>query len=289
MTQSNPKSEIRNSKSPPTLAILGCGWLGLPLARRMITKGWRVNGSTTTPDKMKALREAGIKPFVIQMNDADVAGAFVPEFLNADQLVVCVPPGGRRDPRVELSYPRRMAALARRIARSPVSRVIFTSSTSVYPEINRAVVEDDAGNPPTASGRACLAAERVLGESPGFTTAIVRLGGLIGADRHPGRFLAGRTNIEGGNAPVNLIHQDDAVGAIIALLERPGLTGAFNACAPTHPTRREFYTREAARLGLPAPEFSRVQAPWKIVSSVRLQADLQYDFRHPDLMALDGA
>ena len=38
-----------------TITILGCGWLGLPLAQTLVKEGYSVKGSTTTEDKLEVL------------------------------------------------------------------------------------------------------------------------------------------------------------------------------------------------------------------------------------------
>ena len=50
------------------ISILGCGWLGLPLAKALIGNGFSVNGSTTSIDKIGLLENAGITPFLIEID-----------------------------------------------------------------------------------------------------------------------------------------------------------------------------------------------------------------------------
>ena len=47
-----------------TLSILGCGWLGKPLAEYFIKNGRKVNGSTTTPITK-------IKQEILQVSEGD--------------------------------------------------------------------------------------------------------------------------------------------------------------------------------------------------------------------------
>ena len=44
------------------VGVMGCGWLGLPLAQALIRAGCRVKGTTTTAAKAPVLRAAGIEP-----------------------------------------------------------------------------------------------------------------------------------------------------------------------------------------------------------------------------------
>jgi nucleoside-diphosphate-sugar epimerase len=123
-------------------------------------------------------------------------------------------------------------------------------------------------------------------DTPGLDTTVVRLGGLYGADRNPARFLAGRTDVARPEAPVNLIHRDDAVGAFLALIEQDVRGEVVNACADEHPTRREFYGRAARAMGLEPPTFDASDpATGKVVSSRKLTDRIGYQFRHPDPLA----
>ena len=55
-----------NSKK--TVSILGCGWLGLPLAKLLIAKGFNVKGSTTSEHKLHTLAQYGIASILVHFN-----------------------------------------------------------------------------------------------------------------------------------------------------------------------------------------------------------------------------
>jgi predicted dinucleotide-binding enzyme len=76
-----------------TVSILGCGWYGLPLAKTLVAKGTKVNGSTTSAGKLETLAEAGIKPFLIDLSADDAA--YNSEFFTCDVLVIAIPPKSR--------------------------------------------------------------------------------------------------------------------------------------------------------------------------------------------------
>ena len=273
-----------------TISILGCGWLGLPLGEHLARRGHRVKGSTTASAKLGALAEAGIEPYLLRLGDDDPGtepGPAASDFFDADALYLNVPPGRRR-PDVEARYRAWMAQVAAMLARSPVRLVVFASSTSVYPDLGREVTEEDAdvAEPESASGRVLREAERLFLEAPGYDAVVLRFAGLYGYDRRPGRFLAGRTGLAGGDAPVNLVHRDDCVAVSAAVVER-GVRGevvdqVFNVCADEHPSRRRLYTQAAARMGLEPPVFSDAPFGFKIVSNRRLKEHLGYTFLHPD-------
>jgi len=156
-----------------------------------------------------------------------------------------------------------------------VGKILLISTTSVYPNVNRVVTEQDADvhNPITQ-------AERIVQDS-GIPATILRFGGLFGPGRHPGRFLAGKDAISGGNLPVNLIHMDDCIEIIKNIVDHNVWGHVFNACSDDHPARKEFYTKAAIALGLRPPIFSDDDhGGYKIVSSERLKTVLNYKFSH---------
>jgi len=276
MNQADPSDQ-----SPGRVSILGCGWLGLPLGRRLVESGFLVKGSTTDPGKLPLLDAAGIEPFLLLL-DPEIQGDLPSKFFQTDILLINIPPGrGRED--VEAYHPGQIRALIPAIIETRIPFVIYVSSTSVYPNVGGIVREEDAGSPPTASGRALLEAESLLQSHAEFATTVVRFGGLIGGDRHPARFLAGKSNVADADAPVNLIHQEDCLRILTRLIEGGPRRDVFNACADAHPTRRDFYTHEARKFQLPVPLFSNARtSPSKIVNSEKLKRTLNYQFVYPD-------
>ncbi|MFB6305982.1 MAG: SDR family NAD(P)-dependent oxidoreductase, partial [Flavobacteriales bacterium] len=72
------------------------------------------------------------------------------------------------------------------------------SSTSVYPALNRTIRENDAKAPEKESGKALLNAEQLLNQETQWQTTVLRFCGLIGHNRHPGRFLTGKKSLSNG-------------------------------------------------------------------------------------------
>lgn len=262
-----------------TVSILGCGWLGTALGRQLITKGYSVKGSAATNDSYIKIEVSGIQTYYIRIEPESVIIDYN-NFFNTDVLVIALPP--RIDDVVD-NYPKQIGQVAQLISGTKVEKVIFVSSTSVYQPWNGVVREGDEGYPSKANGKALLRAEKMLQALPGTKTTVVRLGGLIGYDRNPARFVAGKTDVA-GDTPVNLIHRDDAVQIIQALIEKEIWGEVFNACSPQHPSKREFYTKAAAISGLPVPHFSRSPENYKIVNSDKLVSRLGYTFKYVNPM-----
>jgi nucleoside-diphosphate-sugar epimerase len=167
------------------------------------------------------------------------------------------------------------------IQHAGIQKVLFISSTSVYPENNQHAKEDDHSVPEKASGRALLEAENILKQQTDFKTTIIRFGGLIGLNRNPARFLLKSSQpIE--DAPVNLIHQDDCIEIISAIISQNVWGETFNACSPEHPMKKDFYTKAAIQSGYTVPEMSSRQAKYKIVDSSKLIRLLNYQFIYPN-------
>jgi nucleoside-diphosphate-sugar epimerase len=113
---------------------------------------------------------------------------------------------------------------------------------------------------------------------------VIRFGGLIGPERHPVRFLAGRTQLENPEAPVNLIHQEDCLAILQKCIQLSFENQVYNAVAPHHPTRVNYYQEKAKSLQLPLPEFDFSKASvGKTVSCEKLQTALGYTFLKPSL------
>jgi nucleoside-diphosphate-sugar epimerase len=274
-----------DDKREAIIAILGAGWLGLPLGRRLKALGYQVSGATTSAEKLPALRAAGLRPFLLRISEnGRISGEEVELFFAADILILNIPPG-RRSSDVEARYPRQIRAAIDAAQAQEIPRLLFFSSTGVYGDLCRVVTEADPPAPTRGAGRALAVAENEAMARAGGQTSILRLAGLVGDEREPGRFLAGKVDLDNGNAPVNLVHRDDCIGVVEAVLRQAAWGQVFNVCADEHPSREAFYTARARKAGLPPPRFSpQAEGPWKIVSNKKVKQKLGYVFRYPDPM-----
>lgn len=266
-----------------TVSILGCGWLGLPLAESLLKKDYRVKGSTTTKEKLSSLEQKGIAPYLIRL-EPELNCENCEEFWQSDLLVLNIPPGRGKENVIDY-HTAQILAVADNIRKSEIKRVIFISSTSVYPETPGVVEEKDArqGEAGRDSGEALLQAEQLLQESSEFETTIIRFGGLYGYDRNPAKYLAGRTNLNRAKAPVNLIHRDDCIRIIEEIISGNINGEIFNAVSDGHPPREMYYTTVCKALGLTAPEFNSDNGKnYKVVSNTKLKKQLGYRFKYPN-------
>lgn len=281
------------------ISILGCGWLGLPLAKELLENGFSVKGSTTSIEKLSVLENSGIMPFLIALSEDKTTGNIEGFLKNSKILIIDVPPKLRGSEKE--NFVSKIKNVIPFIEKSSVEKVLFISSTSVYSDTSSLdcarddtfiVTEDTKLNPDTESGRQLVQVEQLLQSNPNFKTTILRFGGLIGEDRHPIKFLAGRKNIENPNAPINLIHQEDCIGIILDILsdtvpklrEYEVWNETFNAVAPFHPSRKMYYTKKALEFNLALPEFNSENLTFgKTISSSKIENVLKYTFAKPHL------
>ncbi len=265
-----------------SLSILGCGWLGLPLAKHFIANGFHINGSTRTVEKCGLLESCGIKPFLLDLSHKDAK--VYADFLSDSKVVIInIPPG--RAPNVIKTYSERILNIVSYI--SSCQKVLFISSTSVYQNTNTEVLENLKLEPEKNTGKAILAVEQLLQKILEDRLTIIRFAGLVGYDRQPGRFLANRKGLTTGNMPVNIIHRDDCIGLIEAVLVKEIWGEIINGCADKHPLKKDFYRLAAKKIGLTPPEFiENATSNFKIVSNAKSKELVGYKYKYPNPMTL---
>ena len=259
------------------ISILGCGWLGLPLANFLIKSGFVVKGSTTNLDKISILENNKIQAFQIELSEIEIKGEIDSFLKNSEILIIDIPPKLRGVS--SENFVKKIQNLIPFIEKYKIKKVLFISSTSVYSDKNKIITEQTKPNPETESGKQLLETETILQSNTNFKTTVIRFGGLIGEDRHPIHFLTGRKNIENPEAPINLIHQKDCIGIIKAVIEQNCFGEIFNAVAPFHPTRKDYYSKKAQQLNILAPKFEvEKNTSGKIIRSDKLITELNYNF-----------
>lgn len=265
-----------------TISILGAGWLGLPLGRHLRQEGYQVKGGTTSADKLPQLEANGLAPYLFTVNATGMQGK-VDDFFASDLLIITLPPGGRRDPAAARAYPGKIEQILRAATMVSVSRLLFTSSTGIYGPIAGPVNETTPPQARTASGRALARVEAMFRRQP-VPVTILRLAGLAGPHRHPGRWFGGREHVPGGEEAVNLVHQQDVIRFILAVITQSAWGHTFNVCADEHPLKRDYYPFAAAQLGLAPPTFEEPteRGGGKIIDNRFGKTELGFVYRYPD-------
>ncbi|MBN3521584.1 NAD(P)H-binding protein [Algoriphagus lutimaris] len=234
-----------------TVGIIGLGWTGLPLAQYLKSKSWEVIGSTTTDQKKQELEQKGLKVVTLKMNPHPEGKGFQKLF-QSEYLVINIPPRSR----VQSSdfYLEQLKYLKSMINQAGSKKVLFVSSTGIYPSAPRAKAYDESflltrentGNPTLWD------AEQMITNSADFDLTILRFGGLMGEERVPGKYFSGKEQVK-GHTRVNYIHQDDAVRMIAWILENDLWDEIYNGVAPIHSVKKEIFEKNAKDLKMPPP------------------------------------
>lgn len=249
-----------------SMSILGSGWLGQPLIKMFNGMGYAVSSSTTSFNKICTLQQLGSLPFLIDLHDLKENIRF---FLDTELLII----------NITSKQIDKFERLIHYIKKSSIRQVLFISSTSVYKNINQEVFEDEN----YLNDSPLVTIEKMFINACEFETTILRLGGLFGPGRHPGKFFLKSNQLKSPTSPVNLIHLDDCLEIIKLIILQSRWGEVYNAVADSHPSKKEFYSLAASLLGH-SLESGVEQSNSKIVSNIKLKTHLNYKFIHSDLI-----
>ena len=253
-----------------TISILGSGWLGMPLARMFANLGHTIKLSTRTDTKFAEINSIHCEPYLVDIDTHTID----PSFLISDIVII----------NITSKNNDAFKSLVKQIEKSPIKYVLFISSTSVYKNTQSWVTESSHSELPESK---LFQIEQLFSANNRFDTTILRLSGLIGYQRHPGLFFKQGKLVSSPDAPVNLIHRDDCIAIIKAIIEQCVWGEIFNACADNHPSKKQFYSHARSLLGQEAPSFSdSSESHYKIVSNDKIKQQLNYQFIYPDLMQI---
>ncbi len=262
------------------ISIIGCGWLGLPLAKQLHELGYTIKGSTTSSSKVDILKSNGVSPYVITLDNGTITGDISGFLSGSGTMIINIPPGLRRNP--EKNHVSEIQSLTRYIKHEGLTNVLFISSTSVYEDVFPfAIINDDIPpNGTSINAKQLIEIEQFLKQTSPFKTTIIRMSGLFDDQRHPARFLSGKTELKNGEAPVNLIHKLDAITAITTVITNDIWGSTFNLAYPYHPNKQSYYTNVCNALGIPTPLYNtKQQSVGKLIDTSKLVQLLGYSFK----------
>lgn len=276
--------------------VLGCGYTGRHLSRRLLAEGHRVTGTTRTAERARDLEDAGIEPRILQVRDPESVRGLAE--LAPEVCFDLIPP--LRDG--EGSYEDHTDRLIQALGRAPLECFVYVSSTSVYGDRDGGWVDESTTpDPDTAVGRARLEAERTvlrMGWTHDTRPRIVRAAGIYG----PGRTLRQRllsgdyAVVRDAEAYSNRIHVDDLARALIAAWRRGRDGRIYNACDDRPLPSAEYGRVTAEQLGVELEEIELAEArerysPGRLarklgskrVSNRRLREELGLELRYPSV------
>ena len=261
------------------ISIIGCGWLGLDLAKKLVEEGFIVNGSTTSKNKLEVIKKHSIQPFLVELNETEISGNYSQFLTGSDTVIINIPPGLRRNPNKNhiLEVKHLMCA----IEAHAIKNVLYISSTSVFKnEANSpTITAQTKPNAAASNAKQLIEIEQMLQNNPNFKTTILRFGGLIDETRHPSSMLSGRKNVSNPKAPINLIHKVDCITIIQNIIENKYWNTTLNAAYPKHINKDTYYSEDCKRKNLPLPEYNyKEESKGKIIDSTSLVQLLNYTF-----------
>ena len=279
----------------PTLLIVGCGDVGLRVAK-LLRGRYRLLALTSSLQRVAELREAGVVPLIGNLDDAATLGRLAGL---ADAMLHLAPPPtqGGTDPRTA----HLLQALARQ---GRVRRIVYGSTTGVYGDCGGAQFDETrAVNPGTDRARRRVDAEtrlRWYGQAMGARVTLLRIPGIYAGDRaggHPRERLARGTPVLAADDDVftNHIHADDLARACVAALVRGLPQRVVHACDDTDMKMGDYFDLAADLEGLPRPRrITRAQAATELspmqmsfmgesrrLANRRLKTELKLRLRHP--------
>ena len=280
------------------LVIFGCGYVGSEVARQAIERGLRVTALTRNAEKAEQLKATGVQTVVADLASNDWHAAIAE---GADFVLNAVSSGGGGVSGYWNSYVGGMkSVLAWAAANQPLGTLVYTSSTSVYPQDGGVLVDETSSTEGVGElPQILLAAENCLrdacspatGHEPFQRCFILRLAGIYGPGRHHlvdqvrSGVVSGR-----GEHHLNLAHRDDIVSAIWSAFEAPMNVpgGLFNVADDGAAPKGEITSWLAQEMGLPAPTFTGVPAagrravtPDRIIVNARIKSVLGWRPRYP--------
>jgi nucleoside-diphosphate-sugar epimerase len=279
------------------VAILGCGYVGLELGRQLAERGHRPIGVRRSDEGLTAIEEAGFEAVRTDATDADALGA-VPD---ADALVFAASAGGRDAAAAREVYVEGLRTVVEHFGArdEPPDRLVYTGSTGIYGDHGGDWVDEETSlELETEKAEVLAEAERITLEEAhdhGIDGTVARFGGLYGPGRtRLDRYLDGPVT----EGYLNVVHRDDAAGAVRFLLEEDLARGevvlvvddepvwkwAFadwlaDQCGREPPAKQTVAERLEAG-DLPESARQRLQAS-KRCSNAKLRG-LGYEFEYPN-------
>lgn len=276
------------------ILIIGCGYVGVRLARQYLDLGQSVTGLVQSQAGVERLNAAGITARRVDLahddlSDLPLAGARVFH-------LVPPPDQGRTDP-----LTRRLVEVFARFGQP--RRVVYMSTTGVYGDCRGAWVDESwPARPGVDRSRRRWDAEQTLqrwGEETGGEPVILRVAGIYGPGRLPlERLRQGLPMVRSEESPYsNRIHVDDLVAVCMLAMERGRPGAVYNACDDTPSTMTDYFLAIADAAGLPRPPLiplaeaaGQVSAAMlsylsesRRLSNRRLREELGFELRYPGL------
>ena len=237
----------------PRILIAGCGYVGQAAADLYHAAGWAVEGWTRSAESIATL---SAKPYPI--NEVDISRrAMVAERTGTfDAVIHCASSSGGDAEMYRQVY---LDGARNLLEEFSGSKLLFTSSTSVYAQRDGWWVTEESETRPTReTGQILLETEGLVLANGGI---VARLAGIYGPGRSAllTKFVEGTAIIDEENDRfVNQVHRDDIAAALFLLLSQEGHSNQIYNVVDDEPTlQSECYRWLAQRLNRPLPPIGK--------------------------------
>ena len=237
----------------PRILIAGCGYVGQAAADLYHAAGWAVEGWTRSAESVATL---SAKPYPICEVDISRRAKVAECRKTFDAVIHCASSSGGDAEMYRQVY---LDGARNLLETFPGSKLLFTSSTSVYAQRDGSWVTEESETKPTReTSQILLETERSVLANGGI---VARLAGIYGPGRSAllTKFVEGTAIIDAENDRfVNQVHRDDIAAALFLLLSRK-TEGAqiYNVVDDQPILQSECYRWLAQRLNRPLPSIGR--------------------------------
>ena len=244
--------------------VLGCGYLGLRVARLWKSKGDDVYAVTRSKINAEKFEKEGIIPVIADITESHT----VKELPKAETILFSVGMDRKKYDSVHDVYVNGLKNVLSGI-KAPPSQLIYVSSTGVYGNFDGAWIDENSPtNPLRDGGKACLAAEEVLRDCRFATkSCVLRFAGIYGPQRVPTKTLIQSQQWKkiSSDGYLNLVHVDDGARIIEKVAEKAVVQETFNVSDGNPPKRKDYYRFIAEQLGLS-------EIPWEETETLNRNA-----------------
>ena len=235
------------------VVVVGCGYVGLELGRRLRRADHEVTGVRRSDSGLDTVGDAGLEPHRADVTDPGSLSSLP----DAEWVVFAASSGGRGADAARAVYVEGLRNVIEEYAArdSPPDRLVYTSSTGIYGDHDGAFVDEGTPiEPKTGKTEVLAAAERVAhgaAADAGIDGTVARFAGLYGPGRYRlDRYLTGPVT----EGYLNMVHRDDAAGAVAFCLESGVARGGTVLVADDEPADKwAFADWLAAECGVESP------------------------------------
>ena len=248
------------------IVVLGAGWLGQALCIKAKELAWQVQGTHRSHEHEHDFQRQFAFAGDELVHDVSLEEAW---------WVCAIPPRSRSS---ESNYLATLQAGLELAKQLKCKGFILCSSTGVYPADNGHYDESTIINCQSARQQQLFDAEQLVLSAGG---KVLRLAGLVGPGRDPGKFVAGKELSSSSQQVVNMVQQQDVIAAIFSVLENwSSASSIYNVVNPAHPIKADYYQQKCTEQGNQPPTFTNHDKCERIIDGSAIES-LNFRYQAP--------